>query len=286
MKNLLCLPVALACFLSVAVASESFLPVSKDSKVNEANPETTYGAEEFYTVWGGPAIIKDEKALLYFNGVDELRQAGYVCEYARLRLYVTSMIAPVTANIFKAAGAWDESTVCWNNRPGEDHGIEVPQDLPGSQNVWFEVDVTGIVKSWINDGEPHNGFYVGISEDNLIAGGCQFASREFPDTARRPRLFVEYYPGGGVEQGAECGLVLNISTIPGRYVDISFLLASSGFVSLKIYDAAGVLVETLLDRSMSQGFHGLTWSHSNSGVYFVQLETDGFRLSRKVVVLE
>lgn len=283
MKQILSLLVALACFSSVAVASESFLPVTKDSKVNEGQPTTTYGDEEFYTVWGGP-IINEEKALLYFNGVEELHQAGYVCEYALLRLYVTSVLAAVPANIFKAAAGWDEATVCWDNRPGEDHGIEVKQDLPSSQDVWFEVDVTNIVKSWMNDGSSNNGFYVGTSEDNLTAGGCQFASGEFPDTAFRPRLFVEYYPGGGVEQEAVNDLFLEVSATPGRCADISFSLASSGFGSLKVYDALGSLVGTLLDGTESSGVHTLTWK-STPGLYFVRLETSSRVLTEKLVLI-
>ncbi|MBN2380133.1 T9SS type A sorting domain-containing protein [candidate division WOR-3 bacterium] len=283
MKKALKAFVALAFCLSAVRASETALPVSKDSKVNEGNPMTTYGNEEFYTVWGGPLIIKDEKALLYFNGVDELRQAGYVCEFALLRLYITSMIAPAPANIFKIAGAWDEATVCWDNRPGEDHSIQVMKDLPSSQDVWFEVDVTNIVKSWMNEGEPNNGFYAGISEDVSTAGGCQFASGEFPDTTLRPRLFLEYYPGGGVEQQDMQDLSFNVSGITGRWADISFSLDASGFVSLKVYDARGSLIKTLSDGFSGSGDHEFVWKPEQAGVYFVKLSSGSNVIVRKFV---
>ena len=54
---------------------------------------------------------------------------------------------------------------------------------------------------------------------------------------------------------------------------LSFSLPVSDEVALKVYDASGRLVETLIDRSMGAGVHTVTWNAAPlpSGVYFFRL---------------
>ena len=57
---------------------------------------------------------------------------------------------------------------------------------------------------------------------------------------------------------------------------IPFDLAASGNVSLKVYNLAGQLVETLVDGDMSAGHHSINWDASSvaSGIYFYKLQTE------------
>ncbi|MBU8920327.1 MAG: T9SS type A sorting domain-containing protein [Bacteroidales bacterium] len=68
---------------------------------------------------------------------------------------------------------------------------------------------------------------------------------------------------------------------------ISFSLPASGRVSLTVYDAAGRMVETILDREMESGPHSVPWQPENlsSGVYFYILRTPDSKISRKAVLL-
>ncbi len=83
---------------------------------------------------------------------------------------------------------------------------------------------------------------------------------------------------------------------------IAYTLASDEAVALRVYDAAGRLVRTLVDEERSAGPHDVVWdgttddgARAASGVYFVRLETaadvesDGSRASalrQKLVLLK
>lgn len=73
---------------------------------------------------------------------------------------------------------------------------------------------------------------------------------------------------------------------------VSFTLASSGHVSLKVFDSGGRLVRVLEDGARAAGPHVLVWDgrderhrRAGSGVYFVRLRTPDRELERKVVLL-
>ncbi len=74
--------------------------------------------------------------------------------------------------------------------------------------------------------------------------------------------------------------------------NISFNLSAAEKVSLKIYDASGKLVRTLVNGLMSSGDHNFIWNgtdeHSNKveeGIYFYTLETPKHNYSRKLVLI-
>jgi hypothetical protein len=74
---------------------------------------------------------------------------------------------------------------------------------------------------------------------------------------------------------------------------ISYTLAKTSQVVLKIYDVSGKEVRTLLQTTQQAGPRQLQWDSRNDygervspGVYFCNLTTDGSRsLTRRVVVL-
>ena len=67
---------------------------------------------------------------------------------------------------------------------------------------------------------------------------------------------------------------------------IPFDLASNGNVSLKVYNLAGQLVETLVDGEMNAGRH--TWDAStvSSGVYFYKLQVNDLVTTKKMNLLK
>jgi hypothetical protein len=73
---------------------------------------------------------------------------------------------------------------------------------------------------------------------------------------------------------------------------IVFAIKESGHVFLRIYDAAGRSVATLVDESMPAGSHSTEWngcgvdgSPASSGVYFYRLVTPGFDETKKMILL-
>jgi len=280
-KYLLSILCLLVCAVS-GIAADAELPATSDTEVWEFNPTTNYGESETYAIWGGAPTMSPEKVLLYFQGVDELRAAGNLCDFAELRLYITQMVEPGDAGIYKAADAWDEGTATWNNRPGEDRGMEIIQGLPPGAGVWFNVDVTGIVQSWMNNGAPHHGFYVDISGDHPTGAGCQFASSENPDPDMRPRMFIEYHHGGDVEEDATIGASLYVSHVASGLATINYTLPSSVSATLSIYDATGSLIRNF---SVEAGSNTLTWD-GDAGIYFVRLQTPEATSTQKLVLVK
>jgi hypothetical protein len=74
-------------------------------------------------------------------------------------------------------------------------------------------------------------------------------------------------------------------------VYFSFNLAEPAQVLMRVYDASGKLVKTLLNTQMSSGMHSLNWNcndNSNQkigeGVYFYTLETPKEKLTKKLVL--
>jgi hypothetical protein len=73
---------------------------------------------------------------------------------------------------------------------------------------------------------------------------------------------------------------------------IAFGIKESGHVSLRIYDAAGRLVTTLIDEVRPAGSYSTEWngespggSPAASGVYFYKLKTGEFEKTRKMILL-
>jgi hypothetical protein len=75
--------------------------------------------------------------------------------------------------------------------------------------------------------------------------------------------------------------------------EIRFSLSQSGLTSLKIYDAQGRLVKTLVDGVLQAGDSEVIWNGDDakgvsvaSGVYFYKLETPGKTVSKRMVLLK
>ena len=72
---------------------------------------------------------------------------------------------------------------------------------------------------------------------------------------------------------------------------ISFFLNSSSPITLKIYDAVGRCVRTLINHKMSAGLHQITWNGKDDfgknlpqNMYIYQLCTPHQKLSRKLML--
>jgi len=76
------------------------------------------------------------------------------------------------------------------------------------------------------------------------------------------------------------------------HTNIHFSLPNRSWVSLKIYNVAGQIVNTLVHTSLDQGNYNYPWNkidvHGHQvckGVYFIDLEINGKKYNRKVLVL-
>ncbi len=68
---------------------------------------------------------------------------------------------------------------------------------------------------------------------------------------------------------------------------VNFALSEASHVNIRVYDAAGKAVTTLVDGSRGPGSYTMNWNTSGvaSGVYFVRMITPEFNATRKVLIL-
>lgn len=76
-----------------------------------------------------------------------------------------------------------------------------------------------------------------------------------------------------------------LPTVPGN-VEIRYSIPSASYVVLKIYDTSGSCVETLLNGIVEPGEHRIIWDgDGGAGIYFARLESDGFVLTEKLILV-
>jgi hypothetical protein len=69
---------------------------------------------------------------------------------------------------------------------------------------------------------------------------------------------------------------------------IRFTISEFGFTILKVYDVLGNEVATLVNEEKHAGTYEVEWNASNvpSGIYFYQLQTDGYVQTKKMLLLK
>jgi methionine-rich copper-binding protein CopC len=69
---------------------------------------------------------------------------------------------------------------------------------------------------------------------------------------------------------------------------IPFNVMASSFVSVRIYNTRGRLVQSIVDEHLQPGYYSTSWDASayNSGIYFCVMSTDSFKEVRKITLLK
>jgi hypothetical protein len=105
-------------------------------------------------------------------------------------------------------------------------------------------------------------------------------------------VFVRMTPTG-IEQEPGTGAATAFGFAPianpvRERAAISYALAKTSMVSLKVYDRTGRLVETLVNSTQNAGTQTVTWDARNvaSGVYFLKLEADNQNAIQKLILVQ
>ena len=79
----------------------------------------------------------------------------------------------------------------------------------------------------------------------------------------------------------------------GEKVSIYYRIENPGLVSIKLYNLAGEMVRTLVDENKGTGQYWIDWEGKNdegslcaAGVYIIQIKTDGFKDSEKIILIK
>jgi len=109
-----------------------------------------------------------------------------------------------------------------------------------------------------------------------------WATEEHGGNISNPPLVVTFEYGGIAEEPVAERFSLDVAGSR-----ISFTLPTATNVNLRVYDAAGKAVTTLVDGSREPGSYTMDWNTSGvaAGVYFVRMITPEFNATCKVMVL-
>jgi PKD repeat protein len=138
----------------------------------------------------------------------------------------------------------------------------------GPSGEWC-FEVTNVTKSgWVYDSAANDvtkscesGDVYAISEEEMMANGP------------KPDVYMLYQ---------------NFPNPFNPTTTIAFSMPEKGHVRLTVFNVAGELVETLVNREMEAGIHTYTWNAVNvsSGVYFYRLQAGNFVETKKMLLLQ
>ncbi len=222
---------------------------------------------------------------------------------------------------FQVIAHTDDPLVCWVSAPDSGYSVdnlspEVPLGLACEQSF----TPAGALLTWDPNGEDDlAGYYVYRGTSETFEPGPETFLTSTSDTLAFDDEWswsVDYwYKVAAVDiHGNESGFALIgpdqvTGDDPGALPDATFLsqnwpnpfnpsttisfgLREKGHVSLRIYDAAGRLVVSLIDEDMPGGQYETAWDGTDgkgaslaSGIYFYRLVTGDFVRTKKMVLL-
>lgn len=179
-----------------------------------------------------------------------------------------------------------------NSSNGTDHGSSAPvmlfgpvngglygehatlTELDNSGDPIFGTDYRSIYTSILN-----NWFGLEINDTETVLQG------EFQDLG-----FVNPLPVG-TESDAKIERFTLHQNYPNPFnpsTNISFILSDAGPVSIKVYDAKGSEIRTLINKMLTSGEHTVTFDASSlpSGVYLYRIETTTGSKTRKMTLIK
>jgi hypothetical protein len=141
--------------------------------------------------------------------------------------------------------------------------------------------------------------FPGITHDGLGSTYVTWTDERYNASIGKNKE-VFYKVGYGVTTGVEptsrasaARLLRNYPNPFNPRTTVDFTLAGDAATTLRVYDASGRLVRTLLDSYVAAGRHSISWDGSDdggrsvaSGVYFLRLQAGGQTLSRTVNLLK
>ena len=217
-----------------------------------------YGAQ--YTNYGTYTFFKAEKYYTTCRSVIKFDLSSIPStasiQSAVLYLYNTGSNAHVLSgsqsSLNRVTQNWTESSVVWYYFQYTTTGsINVPAATSTYQD--YELDITNMVQSWVNGTYSNNGLLFKLNNETS-GGALIFASREFTNASKRPKLVVTYIDKFSTSQteGFE-------------------------FATTQWNNTTGDNIDWNRDwKGTPSGVNGTGPSNATEGLYYTFLESSGF----------
>ena len=172
--------------------------LTDDAYTSSGSATRNFGATSSVLVTGPITNAKAATGFLKFDlsSLPAGTPSGEVVE-AILRLWVNRVSAPGSFNVYQVAGPWTEEGITKASTPplGTVEATAVPVT---SVSSFVTVDLTDLVKDWIDGVVPNDGIALAPSTDAI---SVQFDSKENTTSSHEPKLEITLYGGPAGPEG-------------------------------------------------------------------------------------
>jgi len=284
--------------MTILCFADDYLLNPTDDMYSDPDHAGTQPDETQLWVANFPATGNFQRIMIRF---DLSEFSGYDIESAILnltRFYSCPSGGTTAATFYLISEDWDEES--WNHQ----QHIQYHQDISMSYvflaeggNVInnFAVDITELVREWIENAVPNYGLVIIANNNQKFS---KFYSKEHLNENYRPSLSLVASQTSTDENNLQPQISLAVFPNPVSFsnsrsngVNIEFALNNSKLRSIEIYDVKGKLIKTINGKS----FYGnsVVWNgydnygqKISSGVYFCRLNSDISSEAKKIVVVK
>jgi hypothetical protein len=172
--------------LTVYFSTTVTLNPGDDSYVSDSNPTTNYGTVSDILIKKGNGTANDRFIYLKFKISG---QNIYSLTSSKVRMYVNTLSVPspiITVTASQTSNAWNENTLCYNNRPIK--GTDIVGTVVNAAATYYEWDVTSYVQSQLTaNADSISLFFSDLTTGTTIA---HFNSKEA--STNKPELVLNF----------------------------------------------------------------------------------------------
>jgi hypothetical protein len=181
--------------------------------------------------------------------------------------------------IQRVTSGWNLTTTTWATSPSTTtlNQVSMPASTTSDQN--FQADVTNLVQDMIDDQQNSFGFMMKLQTE-VHYRRVNFASRNYANASKRPKLVVTYTSTAGIEEDA--GPIVSIHPNPTSTGEIQIRLNDDSVAKVELYSLTGEKVYT-------GEIHGkdssLDLRFLKKGIYHLKLYNNQGLSDRKIEIL-
>jgi hypothetical protein len=260
------------------------------------------GAEQWVARYNGLGNWYDGANSIVVDGFGDVYVTGYSTGSGNDYDYATIK--------YNSAGV--EQWVALYNGPGDDADVAYSLGLDDAGNVYVtgrgsfsdyatvKYDSNGNQIWAVHYNGPGN-YYDGASSLAVEGGGSVYVTGSSYANGTYADYATIKYSGGNIANWMPVEATVLGQPLPQEFAlhqnypnpfnastAISYQLSANSFVSLRVYDTSGRLVEILVDGWRATGEHELTFEASSlpSGMYFARLEAGAYRGAQKMMLIK
>ena len=222
-----------------------------------------------------------------------LRNSKDIPALSTYRLFINTVLGddplPVTLTSLTAQFHHGINTVKWRTESEiNNQGFVVLRKLENEQNYYviasYENDLSLIGQGTTNQPTEYE-----FSDPNIISGQTYYYLIQDVDYNG---VKTNHGPVIVSSTGSSVPLAFNLyQNYPNPFnpsTTISFYMPTTQFVSLRVFDALGRTVETLVSEEVEAGYHELLFEPKSlaSGNYYYQIQTEGYNSVKKMLLLK